>query len=561
MIALDIIAKTTTILLIAALLSLMLRRASAATRHTVWVVAVASSALLPILTMVLPQLEWSLVPQPSTSVRFLPVSQSAAATLERLETPDSFKRAPLSAGWILSVWATGVLICLARLVVGFGAARRLATSAKPAHSWRDLLSGLSIELSIRRNISVFIEDRAVSPMTWGLWRHTILLPAASVEWSEKARRMVLAHELAHVKRNDGLIQAFVQIVCSFYWFNPLVWYAAYRVRIERERACDDYVLRLGTAGVDYADHLIQIVRGLRPQRSLTFAAISMAQPSQLENRLVSILDSRTRRQALSRAGALALCLLAVVFTGSLAPIGIRAAVPMPPVLVAARNFELPHMVEREAPASSQRTRINSGSTAPNNAVSPPQVFESFPPDYTQEAVLANIEGSVTLEARVEIDGKIEVLRVVKGLGYGLDEKAIEAALRWKFGPAIRNGVPVRAITQVEVDFEIPSWYKPTPQDGPALPIGRGVTPPVIVSRVEPEYTPEARAAKYQGKVVVAAVVHKDGTLTVEQVVQELEYGLTPKAIEALEQWKFKPGTKDGEPVAVSLKIEVNFNLK
>jgi len=62
-------------------------------------------------------------------------------------------------------------------------------------------------------------------------------------------------------------------------------------------------------------------------------------------------------------------------------------------------------------------------------------------------------------------------------------------------------------------------------------------------------------------VVVAATIHKDGTLTVNEVIQELDYGLTPNAIEALEQWKFKPGMRNGEPVPVSLKIEVNFNLK
>jgi TonB family protein len=83
----------------------------------------------------------------------------------------------------------------------------------------------------------------------------------------------------------------------------------------------------------------------------------------------------------------------------------------------------------------------------------------------------------------------------------------------------------------------------------------------VTLRVEPEYTPEARAAKYQGTVVVNATVHQDGSLTVNEVLQELDYGLTPKAIEALEQWKFDPAKKDGQDVSVSLKIEVNFNLK
>jgi protein TonB len=61
--------------------------------------------------------------------------------------------------------------------------------------------------------------------------------------------------------------------------------------------------------------------------------------------------------------------------------------------------------------------------------------------------------------------------------------------------------------------------------------------------------------------VVRATVHKDGTLTVDKVVRELGLGLDQKAIEALEMWKFKAATRNGEPVAVELNIEVNFNLK
>jgi beta-lactamase regulating signal transducer with metallopeptidase domain len=156
-------------------------------------------------------------------------------------------------------------------------------------------------------VNVLFTQRPASPMTWGLLRPTVLLPAAASAWSAERRRVVLAHEFAHVKRNDALAQIFVQLACSIYWFNPLVWYAAHRIRIERERACDDQVLRLGTIASDYADHLIQIVRGLRSPRTFSLAAVSMAQPSQLETRLVSILDSRASRRRLSKTGLALLC--------------------------------------------------------------------------------------------------------------------------------------------------------------------------------------------------------------------------------------------------------------
>jgi TonB family protein len=336
---------------------------------------------------------------------------------------------------------------------------------------------------VRRPVRILLGDPQVAPMTWGVLRHTILLPAAASGWSADRRRVVLAHELAHVKRADGLVQAFVHLVCAFHWFNPLVWYGAHRVRIEREKACDDHVLRLGAGAEDYADHLVQIVRGLRGYRVASYAALSMAQPSQLETRLVSILDSQTRRSGLSKPGAAALGALALAAAVSLSSIGVAGTVEPPPVFVAKAALAVapaPAPAAVPGPAGAQRTRIGTGDSAPNNAVTPPQVLASRPPEYTQEALEANIEGVAVLEGRVSEDGKVSGLRVIQGLGHGLDQSAVEAVLGWTFGPALRNGAPVDAVARIEVDFKIPVWYKPLPKDeNPPVRLGPGVTPPAV----------------------------------------------------------------------------------
>jgi protein TonB len=92
-------------------------------------------------------------------------------------------------------------------------------------------------------------------------------------------------------------------------------------------------------------------------------------------------------------------------------------------------------------------------------------------------------------------------------------------------------------------------------------IGGGVSPPTVISQVQPEYSEEARKARYQGVVVLEAIVHEDGTVQIVRVVRSLGFGLDEKAIEALQQWKFRPGMRGGEAVSVSLNIEVNFNLR
>lgn len=91
-------------------------------------------------------------------------------------------------------------------------------------------------------------------------------------------------------------------------------------------------------------------------------------------------------------------------------------------------------------------------------------------------------------------------------------------------------------------------------------VGGGVTAPVLVFKKEPEYSEEARKAKYQGTVVLYIEVTPDGRANNIKVARSLGLGLDEKAIEAVKQWKFKPGYKDGKPVTVAATIEVNFRL-
>jgi len=92
-------------------------------------------------------------------------------------------------------------------------------------------------------------------------------------------------------------------------------------------------------------------------------------------------------------------------------------------------------------------------------------------------------------------------------------------------------------------------------------VGSGVTPPTVLSRIEPVYSEEARKAKIQGKVVLSAIVRKDGSLEVKKVVRGLGLGLDEEAIKALKKWRFRPGMRNGKPVDVALNIEVTFSLR
>jgi TonB family protein len=96
--------------------------------------------------------------------------------------------------------------------------------------------------------------------------------------------------------------------------------------------------------------------------------------------------------------------------------------------------------------------------------------------------------------------------------------------------------------------------------GGPLRIGGGVSAPRAIYSPDPEYTEEARKAKYQGVVVLWLVIGPDGRPRDVRVARALGMGLDQKAVEAVRQWKFEPAMKDGKPVAVQLNVEVNFRL-
>jgi TonB family protein len=96
----------------------------------------------------------------------------------------------------------------------------------------------------------------------------------------------------------------------------------------------------------------------------------------------------------------------------------------------------------------------SSQLSPGNSM--PMVIEKTEPEYTKEALDAKLEGFVALSITVSVDGVASDIQIVKGLGFGLDEKAVECLKKWRFSPATRNGEPIPAKAQVEIRFKLPN---------------------------------------------------------------------------------------------------------
>jgi beta-lactamase regulating signal transducer with metallopeptidase domain len=273
-------------------------RAAAATRHLVWhgallaslVVALASFAHVPRLPLV-PAGADALLP----TITFGPTSQAtvpaavAPAAFAPAVAADGANRMPSIArafGTLNSVVTLGLLLWFG---IGWTAAARLSRRARPAPlAWQLEVNALCERLRIARPVALGVIDAPSSPLATGLIRSSVLLPQTAAAWSPDRRRAVLLHELAHVRRHDCRVQLIAQVACAVYWFNPLVWLATAQLHRERERACDDEVLRLGAQASSYAAHLLDIARELRPTTRPS-AALAMARPSELEGRLLSVL--------------------------------------------------------------------------------------------------------------------------------------------------------------------------------------------------------------------------------------------------------------------------------
>ena len=302
-VALELFWKSTAVLVAACGAALLLRQAAAALRHTIWTLAICGLLLLPVLEAVLPA--WRL-PAPSHAAISSP-APPGVVNIRPLSTLQNPVRQSLNLPLVFgAVWMAGTFICLVRWTRALrdvARTRRRATpvTAGAAATLLRELSGHAVEL--------LISDREISPMTAGILRPAILLPAGASNWPLERLRVVLLHELAHISRRDCLTQAIAEFACSIYWPQPLAWVARWRIRVEQERASDDLVLRAGSTASDYAANLLALA-GSHQSRELFPAAAGMARCSRLENRVRAILNPHMDRRAVSRPVALTACLIA-----------------------------------------------------------------------------------------------------------------------------------------------------------------------------------------------------------------------------------------------------------
>jgi beta-lactamase regulating signal transducer with metallopeptidase domain len=538
--------KMSLILLCGLAATALLRKRSAALRHWVLAAAIVCAATTPLLERVVPI--WHLPVSPSLFGRrveplavFIPIHEREVAGLPNGLPQTRF--VPVQPATTLRVlgpiWLTGLAVSLSLLLAGFA---RLAWLASRSHrvanpTWTATAATLSRQFGLRRPVLLLQSDHPTLLVTWGLHEPKVILPAAARDWPEDRVTVVLAHELAHVRRADWLVLIAAELLRAVYWFNPLVWIACRQLRRESEHACDDAVLAVGVDGTDYASHLLDLARAFRQHRHAFLPAPAMARPSSLERRVSAMLNRHVNRTPLTRTACAAI--VTALLTVALPLAGLVASAQA----TAQFSGTLVDTVGRILPDTSM-SLSNTQTQQKHETRSDSNGHFAFAGltggDYTLNVARP---GFATTQGRVTLAAGQSLLQDV-ALQLGTLQETI----------TITDGPP--AVPRPGAGRNI--YYKPEPNACSQTTVGGCIEQPVKLRDVKPVYPPQFAGSGRAATLNLEARIGVDGFVDDLRVVTPGEPEFAASAVEAIRQWEFSQTRLDGVPVEVKMKIAVSF---
>jgi TonB family protein len=437
------------------------------------------------------------------------------------------------------VWMTGVALALAVLGIGLARLWWIAAHANRVEEgpWADIAADIARAYRLRRPPLVLHTTHASVLGTWGVTYAKVLLPADALDWPADRIRIVLAHELAHARRGDWIVQLAVEVLCAAYWFNPLVWLAARRLRLESEQACDDAVLTMGVEGSAYASELVDLARAFRAGRQAFVPAAPIARPSSLERRVRAMLNVKLNRDPITRSASIVAAVVLVAVTVFVAGFGVSAQGQFATV---------------SGTVLDQNSRPISGA----------------------RLVLSNAAAQTKNEVKTDASGRYEFVGVPAG-AYELNFESMGMAYLKREGLNVTPGqaVEVNAVMRIGSIMETITVVPGGPESRPTVngysgarpaddkpdpcaqsTVGACIRPPVKTKDVRPMY-PNGAAG---GVVILDATIDANGLISNTQVLRTPDPALSTAAMEAVNRWEFRPTHLDGQPIDTHMTVTVNF---
>jgi len=298
-----------------ALLTILLRKNRAQVRYWLWLVA-SVKFLIPFALLVAlgSYFSWPVsapVVQPQVSVAVEQISQPFTPLL--LDSPVQSNSANPLPEILFAIWFLGFAAILCRWYLDWRRIRALARAASP--------------LPLDLGVPVLSSPGSMEPGIFGIWRPVLLLPEGiSDKLAPDQLKAVLAHELCHVRRRDNLAAGMHKLVEAVFWFHPLVWWIGVRLVEERERACDEEVLRTGSEPEVYAESILKTCRFYLESPSACMSGVTGAE---LKERIVRIMAHRAAHR-LGPARKLLLLVTSIAAVAGPVAFGLMSAPQTPP---------------------------------------------------------------------------------------------------------------------------------------------------------------------------------------------------------------------------------------
>ena len=459
------------------------------------------------------------------------------ASVPRAQSP-SVSRAAAVARWLGIIWAAGAGASLFVLLAGLSRLAWLASRAEHVTGgpWARIAAEISRAGGLRRPPVLLQSADSALLATWGFVGAKVMLPSDVSDWPEDRIRIVLAHELAHVRRRDWLVQMAAEVVRSLYWFNPLVWVACRRLRLESEQACDDAVLKTGVEGSTYATELVDLAKAFKSQQEMFLPAAAIARSSSLERRVRAMLNVRLNREPITRRASIAAAALFVAVAVLVAGFGVSAQSfsTVSGSLVDQFTRALPGVtLALSNPQNQSKYEIKSDATGHYE-------FVGVPP------------GNYVLTA--EHPGFATVKR----------EGVVLAGQAFQQNITMQVGMIEETITVVDIGVQQPpqvNSLRDRPRVTPGrlsncgdTPLGGNIRPPTKTRDVRPVYPTGTPPAILE----LEARIGVDGLVTSVQPLGNPDPGLANAAVNAISGWEFTPTYLDCQPIEVRMKVHVRF---
>ena len=558
------------ILLLALVGALCLRTRSAAARHWVLAIGAMSACVAPALH-VLPippvvrmapvgPLAWSAGPVfealrlrphvPSTAPADAGVVGPAVASESAGRRPGRSRPEVVSTAfidaigrWAVTIWLVGAVASACVLLVGLARLRRLRGSARRVTEgpWNRLCGNLARSCGLRRGVDLLFGRLPGLVATWGWRRPVVMLPPAASAWSAERRRIVLLHELAHVRRGDWLLQMAAEALRCVWWFNPLAWVVRARLRRESEQAADDLVLAAGVEAATCAAHLVDLAREVRNHRRTWLPAPAMARPSQLHRRVSTMLNPLTNRHPLTRRTRF--LSLGVLVPASILVAGLQAGAQTARITGTVVD-QAGHVVQNPGLALTNRATAEQLRVTGDDAGR----FEFTDLEPSEYSLVATKPGFERLFRRFSLEGGEQIEEELV-LRLGSVEETIVVTDTGESPTAARTISEATRARYLEHRNQ-----------------GGTIAPPIKIRDQAPVYPASVRGSGFEGKVVLEAQISTDGTVEVLQILAPVDPAtmttvypdLARSAVEAVGGWRYEPTLLHGVPVDTRMTINVTF---